>query len=60
MELTTIQTDTETLEKLREISKVYERSMAGQLRWLIAEAWLKLKSEQLLQPETPISDVVRK
>ena len=60
MELTTIQTDTETLEKLREISKANERSMAGQLRWLVAEAWQKLKSDQPMQPETPISDVVRK
>jgi len=49
MELANIQTDSETLEKLRELAKVNERSMSGQLRWMINREWS--------QTFTPLAEV---
>ncbi len=46
-ELTTVQTDKETLRKLRELAQANERSTPGQLRWLVNweyEKWQKARA----------------
>lgn len=46
--LTTIQIDVETRDKLKVLGEAYERTMAGQLRWLVNQEWAKLKALKLL------------
>ncbi len=42
-ELTTVQIDTETREKLRELSAANERSMAAQIRWMVQRDYAQCK-----------------
>lgn len=46
-DLTTVQTDKETLDKLKKLAAANERSAAGQLRWMVNweyEKWEKAKA----------------
>lgn len=46
--LTTIQIDVETRDKLKVLGEAYERTAAGQLRWLVNQEWVKLDALKLL------------
>lgn len=46
--LTTIQIDVDTRDKLKELALVYERSMVGELRWLVNQEYLRLRALKLL------------
>ena len=45
-QLTTFQIDLETRDKLKILAERYERSMAGQMRWLVNQAWDELMTEK--------------
>ena len=46
--LTTIQIDVETREKLKTLAAAFERTSAGQLRWLVNQEYERWESEKLL------------
>ncbi len=46
--LTTIQIDVETRDKLKILATALERTMAGQLRWLVNQEFEKWDSVKLL------------
>ena len=46
--LTTIQIDVETREKLKTLAAAFERTSAGQLRWLVNQEYQKWESVKLL------------
>lgn len=46
--LTTVQIDVETRDKLRELGEAYERTAAGQLRWMVNQEYTRLKELKLL------------
>ncbi len=56
--LTTIQIDVETREKLKTLAAAFERTSAGQLRWLVNQEYEKWESAKLLpkgEVKKPIS-----
>lgn len=46
--LTTVQIDVETRDRLKVLAEAYERTSAGQLRWLVNQEYTKLKALKLL------------
>lgn len=50
-ESTTIWSDTETRDKLAELAKVYERSSAAQLRFIIKREYAKAVSDGILNDQ---------
>jgi hypothetical protein len=46
--LTTIQIDVETRDRLKTLAVAYERTAAGQLRWLVNQEYEKLAKVELL------------
>jgi len=51
--VTTIQIDTETRDKLKMLGEAYERSAAGQLRWMVSQDY-----EKLLQVKAMVASVI--
>lgn len=51
--VTTIQIDTETRDKLKMLGEAYERSAAGQLRWMVSQDY-----EKLLQVKSMVAAVI--
>lgn len=47
-DLTTIQIDVETRDKLKVLAKAFERTAAGQLRWLVNQELEKLELIKVL------------
>lgn len=50
-QLTTVQIDVDTREKLRELAQANMRSMAAQLRWLVNQEYTLLQSQAAQQPQ---------
>lgn len=46
--LTTVQIDVETRDKLKVLAEAYERTAAGQLRWLVNQDYTRLQALKLL------------
>lgn len=51
--LTTVQIDVETRDKLKVLAKAFERTQAGQLRWMVNVEFEKCDKVKLLPATTP-------
>lgn len=50
-QLTTVQIDVDTREKLRELAQANMRSMAAQLRWIVNQDYANLQAQAAQQPQ---------